>query len=128
MKKQMVVVLAIIVVAGSLVTMAQWATKATVEVPFSFIAAGKTFHQGTYEFNPSKYPNWIHICNTQTSETVFVPVAARRNSRSGEGPVVVFDKIGNDRYFSELYLPRIDGFAAEGSKEPHTHVQLVKGK
>ncbi len=80
------------------------------------IAAGKTFRQGAYEFNPWKVPNQILIRNTQTSESMVVPVATRLNSKSVEGPVVVFDKVENDRYFSELYLPRVDGLAAEVCK------------
>jgi hypothetical protein len=125
MRIQLFAGLAIIVAAGLFGAVAQQASIAIIEVPFSFTAAGKTFPQGTYEFNPKKVPNHVLILNIKTSESVIVPVASRLNPKQGTGPVVVFDKVNNDRFFSELYLPNIDGYAAEGCKGEHTHVQLA---
>lgn len=129
MKKQLVAVLAIIVVAGLIGAVAQQALRAAAEVPFSFMAAGKTFAPGTYQFITGKYPNEIVIRNTKTSETVMVPVITRLSPKPGDEPVIVFDKVDNDRYFSELYLSsREDGYAVQGYKGEHTHVQLKATK
>jgi len=128
MKKQLVAVLAMIVVAGLLGAVAQQSARAVAEVPFSFIAAGKTFPPGSYQFNPGKLPNEIVIRNNKTSESVMVPVTTRLSQKPGEDPVIVFDKVGNDHYFSELYLSGLDGYAVQGAKGEHTHVQLTVKK
>jgi hypothetical protein len=128
MKKQLVAVLAIVVVAGLLGAVAQVAPRAAAEVPFSFIAAGKTFPPGSYQFNPSKVPNEIVIRNNKTSESVMVPVTTRLSPKPGEEPMVVFDKVDNDHYFSELYLAGTDGYAVQGARGEHTHVQLKAKK
>lgn len=128
MKRQLVAVLTIIAVAGLLGAVAQEGPRAVADVPFSFIAAGKTFSPGTYQFNPGKLPNQIIIRNTKTSESWIVPVSTRLSPRQGEEPVIVFDKVENDHYFSELYLPGYDGYAAQGYKGEHTHVQLKAKK
>ncbi len=124
MKKQLVAVLAVIVVAGLLGAVAQVPPKAIAEVPFSFIAAGKTFPPGTYQFNPGKIQNEIVIRNNKTSESVMVPVSTRLSPRPGNETVIVFDIVGNDHYFSELYVAGVDGYAVQGAKGEHTHVQL----
>ncbi len=124
MKKQLVAVLAIVMVAGLLCAVAQQATKAVAEIPFSFIAAGKTFPPGPYQFSLGKLPNQILIRNTKETESVTVAVATRLSPKPGEEPVIVFDKVDNDHYFSELYLPGRDGYAVQGAKGEHTHVQL----
>lgn len=128
MKKQLVAVLAIVVFAGLVGVVAQQATRVVMEVPFSFIAAGKTFPPGTYQFNPGKVPNEIVIRNNKTSESVIVPVSTRLSPKPEDAPVIVFDKVGNDHYFSELYLPGVDGYAVQGYKGEHTHVQLKEKK
>jgi hypothetical protein len=117
-------VLAIILVAGLLGAVAQQGTRAVAEVPFSFIAAGKTLPAGTYQFNPGKIPNEIVIRNNKTSESMMVPVVTRLSPKPESEPVIVFDKVDNDHYFSELYLPGLDGYAVQGYKGEHTHVQL----
>ncbi len=125
MKKQLVAVLAIMVVAGLVGAVAQQSPRAVAEVPFSFMAAGKTFPPGTYQFNPGKIQNEIVIRNNKTSESVMVPVATRLSPKPGNEPVIVFDIVGNNHYFSELYLAGdIDGYAVQGAKGEHTHVQL----
>lgn len=124
MKKQLVAVLAIIAVAGLLGAVAQQTSRAVAEIPFSFIAAGKTFPPGNYQFNPGKLQNEIVIRNNKTSESVMVPVTTRLSPKPGEDAVIVFDKVGNDHYFSELYLSGLDGFAVQGAKGEHTHVEL----
>jgi hypothetical protein len=123
MRKQLVAVLAIILVAGLLGAVAQQ-TKAVVDIPFSFVAAGKTLPPGNYNFNPGKVPNEIVIRNNKTSESLMVPVVTRLSPKPDAEPVIVFDKVENDHYFAELYLPGLDGYAVQGYKGEHTHVQL----
>lgn len=124
MKKRVVAFWMIIAVAGLIDAVAQQATKAVAEVPFSFMGAGKTFPPGTYQFSLGKIPNQILIRNTKETESVMVQVVTRLSPKPGSEPVIVFDKVDNDHYFSELYLPGRDGYAVLGAKGEHTHVQL----
>ena len=127
MKKKLVAVLAMVIAAGLLGAVAQQATKAVAEVPFSFIGAGKTFPPGTYQFSLGKLPNQIFIRNTKETESAMVTASTRLSAKPGDDPVIVFDKVDNDHYFSELYLPGRDGYAVQGAKGEHTHV-LLKAK
>jgi hypothetical protein len=45
-------------------------------------------------------------------------------------PKVVFDKVGDKYYVSEVWLPDHDGFLVRGTKKAHTHhtVKAVKKK
>lgn len=128
MKRQLVTVLAMILFAGALVAAAQSGAKAVAEIPFSFIAAGKTLPPGPYQFNPGKVPNQIIVRNNKTGESVLVPVITRLGPKVDNEPMIVFDKADNDHYFSELYLPGFDGYAVQGFKGEHTHVQLKATK
>jgi hypothetical protein len=128
MKKQFVAVLAMILIGGLLSAVAPQGIRAVADIPFSFIAAGKTLPPGNYQFNPGKVPNEIVIRNNKTSESVMVPLLTRLSPKSEAEPVIVFDKVDNDHYFSELYLPGLDGYAVQGYKGEHTHVQLKAKK
>jgi hypothetical protein len=42
-------------------------------------------------------------------------------------PMLVFDKVGDRHYLSEVWMPGLDGFLLQARAEQHSH-RLVKGK
>jgi len=97
------------------------------EITFEFHAAGKALPAGTYELKVDDRLDIVSLTNTKTRNTVMVPVLTRISPRPGDEALVVFDKVRDRYYLSELYAPGIDGIHFPGAPGPHTHVS-VKAK
>ncbi len=97
------------------------------DIAFPFSAGGKVFQAGTYEFKPGIQTNVLNVINTKTRQTFSIPVLTRLSPRNPEESSLVFDKVQDQSYLSELYFPGQDGFHVSGAPGPHTHV-VVKAK
>jgi len=127
MRKQVISLLTVLAVAGSFSAIAQTGPIVRIDVPFSFIAGGKTLQAGEYTLQPSNLDKDMILRSAKGSETIFVPVLTRLGQRSGEDTEAVFDVAGNEHYLAELHIPTLDGFAFTAAPGKHTHVG-VKGK
>ncbi len=127
MRKQLLTLLTILAVAGSLAAVAQMGPILRVDVPFSFVAGGKTLPAGEYTFEPSNQEKEMIVRNAKSGETNFVPVLTRLGRRSGSEAEAVFDVAGDQHYLAEVHSPGIDGFAFSAAPGKHTHVG-VKAK
>jgi len=99
----------------------------TTEIPFSFIADGKTYPAGIYRFSIND-PETIFAINgvKQTTASGVALVATRLGTRTVDTVNLVFDVVGNDHYLSEIHVPNQDGFYFKSATGKHTHV-TVKG-
>jgi hypothetical protein len=98
-----------------------------VQIPFEFVANGKELPAGKYLIAPQEQnPRILVIRSEKGAESVLLPVITRLSAPESSEPRVVFDKAGEKRYLSEVYLPRMDGFQLAGAPGEHTH-QNVKG-
>jgi hypothetical protein len=98
-----------------------------VQIPFSFIANGKELPAGKYLIaQQEQEPKIILIRSEKGTDSVLLPVLTRLSALESSEPRVVFDKVGEKRYLSQIYLPRVDGFQVPGASGEHTH-QDVKG-
>lgn len=126
MKKRIPLVLAMIVLAlavGPAVAYAQ--EEVVANIPFSFIASGKTHQPGEYQLRVSE--DRMQLTLTPSKGTANVVLVMTRLSVPVPPPAadrVVFDKAGDRYYLSELWLPGEDGFLLFATKEPHTHHTL----
>ena len=95
-------------------------------VPFNFVSGGAAHPAGRYEFKvmprdeavefmgPSKSSGMVHVL-----------------SRLGPAPAtemdgrLIFDKVGQNFYLSELWLPERDGFLMYATKGAHTHQSVT---
>lgn len=114
-----VVVLAVLFVGSR----GAWAQELlTAEVPFTFVAAGRTLAPGKYEVQlsddqlqlsllPEKGPGVPILTLTRLAGPEALADTAR----------LVFDKVENRYYLSEAWFPGLDGFELRATKEPHTH-------
>jgi hypothetical protein len=108
---------------------AQLASMAVVaDITFEFHAAGKVLPAGTYEFKVDDKLDMVSVTNTKTRNTVTAPVLTRISPRPGNEALVVFDKVQDRCYLSELYVPGIDGIHFTGAPGPHTHVSVKARK
>ncbi len=98
----------------------------TADIPFSFIAEGKTYPSGNYEFRLSDSDAVVKIESLKPGHAGFVDVLTRLSSR--DQPAIVFDVVGNDHFLSELYVPGMDGLAFKAAPAKHTHVTIKTKK
>jgi hypothetical protein len=101
---------------------------ADVNIPFSFIADGKTYPAGHYRFSTNEPETTIKIDGLKPANTNGVALVVTRLSVRTENAVnFVFDVAGNNHYLSEIHVPNQDGFYFKSATEKHTHIK-VKGE
>jgi hypothetical protein len=103
-------------------------TAVTADITFEFHAAGKVLPAGTYEFKVDDKQDIVSVTNTKTKNAVTAPVLTRISARPGNEALVVFDKVRDRYYLSELHVPGIDGVQFTGAPGPHTHVSVKARK
>ena len=95
-------------------------------VPFSFIAHGKTMPAGDYYLYTDDPQDVMTIeSKTPKGSTVVMPIETRTYaSKPASAPELVFDKMGDKSYVSELLPQGADGYVLLVTKEKHTHHAL----
>ncbi len=126
MKKQIAVAL-VVLVAPVYLCMAQGGPPgATADIPFSFIAEGKTLPAGPYQFMERDTPTVIVVRNSKTGDSVIVPVITLLGTQAEKETNIVFDVVGNAHYLSEVRIADTDGYLLKVTPGKHVHA-LVKG-
>ena len=113
--------LAVLLVAG--VGMAQ-TQLVRAQIPFEFKAAGKVFPAGEYSFNYDIAKLFVSVQGTSKGSAALVPIITTLAGATHTTPKdahVVFDKIGNDHYLSEIWISGTDGMDLLSTKEKHEH-------
>jgi hypothetical protein len=135
MKKQVLAGAGACVVVLALAGSLAWAGNAAkVDIPFSFVVndvvKDNTMPAGSYEIRPdTARPTRLVIRSTDGAHSMMVSVIERLAVTGATQPKIVFNRIGNSNYLSEIHIPGQDGylvFVATGH-EQHTHV-TVTGK
>jgi hypothetical protein len=115
--------LAILITAGVSAAYAQ--TAAIADVPFAFRVGSASFEPGKYELRPGDNLMTMMIVPVKGREAVASVI-----TRLGEPepPIsegrLVFDKVGDLSYLSEVWIPGSDGYLLHSTKEKHTHVKV----
>jgi len=100
------------------------ADRVTAKVPHEFTAAGKLLPAGQYSFTYDADKRFVTIRGAGNEPGVIVPVVtllAGAMHTTANDAHVVFDKVGNNYYLSEIWIPGIDGIALLTTKEKHEH-------
>ena len=125
----------IIVTAVALATLvvgsqpAQAQDRFDFKIPFSFVAAGKTFPAGSYSFlvNQPNRDLVVLESNEPKTSSAALPVETRISTyQSLKEAELVFDKVENQSIVSELLVPGEDGYLLRATSGAHTHT-AVKG-
>ncbi len=126
MRKQIAVAL-VVLVAPVYFCMAQGGSPgATADIPFGFIAEGKTLPAGPYQFTEADNSKAIIVRNNKTGESVIAPIITLLGMQAEKETNIVFDVVGNDHYLSEVRIADTDGYLLKATPGMHTHA-LVKG-
>jgi hypothetical protein len=97
-------------------------------VTFAFQAGDKTLPAGKYDIeHPTRE---LLIFRGAKGLAVEAPVITRLAQPSTPlvEPKIIFDKVGDTYYVSEVWLPNMDGFLLRGTKEAHTHTAVKAPK
>ncbi len=105
------------------------ASKVVVDIPFSFIVDGKTYAAGRYEFyEESAAVAHMRLRNLDSNETTAVSIVTRIKQSPGEETHLVFDKVGDDSYLSEIHFAGTDCVQVRGAPGQHTHISVKASK
>jgi len=120
-------VTALMFVAHPAVSQTQDSALATIG--FSFVADGKTMPAGQYELKLNSDRSAFTLSASPKGSGVFITTITRLASpEAAAGDAhIVFDKVGETCYMSEVWLPGEDGYLVYAAKGKHTH-QIVKGQ
>jgi len=116
----------ILVLAGTLALLTAAAVRAqslSAEVPFGFTAATAQLPAGHYKFTPMPDGRSIRIdgsANNQAIVTVITRLAAAIHTTTNDAHVV-FDKVDNQYFLSEIWVPGQDGYDTYTTKVKHEH-------
>ena len=92
-----------------------------VNVPFAFVAQEKTCPAGVYTFSQAQGHRLL-MSNPEARLSVSLPVVtALARSSSEDDHVLAFDKVGDQRILSEVWLPERDGALVHITQGEHSH-------
>jgi hypothetical protein len=93
-----------------------------VNIPFEFTVSGKVLPAGNYSFIPSNDGMTVKVVGQKHSAVavVLTRLAAGIHT-SPENSHIIIDKIGDKHFLSEIWIPGVDAFVLNATKEQHTH-------
>jgi hypothetical protein len=93
-----------------------------VNIPFEFTVSGKVLPAGNYSFVPTSDNRSIRVAGEKESAiaVVLTRLAAEMHTSPGDSHIV-FDKIGDKHFLSEIWIPGSDAFVLNTTKEQHQH-------
>jgi len=125
MRKRLIAAMSLLVLALGVVAGYAQRARASVEIPFSFTAGGSELPAGTYRISTDpNSPGILRIRSEAGDKTALCTVLTRLSASESTKAQVVFDKVGEKRVLSEVYLPGSDGFQLAGTKGEHTHEKV----
>jgi len=99
------------------------------DIPFKFIAAGKTHDVGTYGLRVVEDQAAVELIPPKgAGEVMLVETRLAASSPAAVEGHLVFDKVGDTYTLSEMWVPGTDGFLLHATKEKHTHHTAVLRK
>lgn len=121
------VALAVAFTAGPSIAYAQEAL--SIDAPFAFKVGASAFPAGKYGLQPNDKEMSMKITPPKGAAAV-VSVVTRLGTLEPlpAEAKVVFDKVGEVFYLSEIWIPGFDGYLVHVTKEKHTHVTVNANK
>ncbi len=101
-----------------------WSQSAQIKIPFAFKLESKTFPAGTYTFHvDASNPAKVRLTNMGSKVTADATTQTRLAQVSPEpsDAHLVFDKMDEEYYLAEFWLPGQDGYFLGGTGHIHTH-------
>ncbi len=95
----------------------------SVEVPFAFSASGDKYPAGHYKLSPATGDRSIRIDGPENHRgfAVVITRLAAAIHTTPKDAHVVFDKVGEQYFLSEIWFPDQDGYDMHNTKVKHEH-------
>ncbi len=128
-----VVAVGLAMLGGSVVLHAQAPVRDIyAKVSFPFVVGEKIFMPGDYEISrPDSVNPLIKVTSWDGSISAEVPVimGLARQDHSGHETTesLVFDRVGDQSFLSEVWMPGGDGYLVRGTAEEHSHTVVAAG-
>jgi hypothetical protein len=119
----LVVLLAYAVMCGATIAAAQ--DGLTFDTSFAFRLGTQVHQPGNYVVRVTNSEMELTVTSAKgaANQAAVVTRLAEPDSQMSEGRVV-FDKVGDVYYLSEVWIPGSDGYLLHVTKEKHTHVKV----
>ena len=94
------------------------------KIPFQFTVEGKVLPAGQYVFIRSNDESTIRVEGASKGPSSVALVVTRLGSAIHTSPQdahIVFDKVGDTYFLSEIWIPGLDGFLVYVTKGKHEH-------
>jgi len=127
-RRMLLTIVAVALVALGVGQVASAQIRYEFKVPFSFVAAGKTFAPGDYVLSPNLAGEVLTLeSKVAKGGSVMLPVETRTAGQlAGRPAELVFDKLNGQVLLAELLGPQEDGYIVLVTKAKHTH-ETLKG-
>jgi hypothetical protein len=115
----------LLLLAGAGTVLAAGRAVADATVPFGFSVAGTPVPAGKYEILVED-PTFgtLMLRKLDSGKPILVGFTTRLAKREGDENTLVFDKVGDKYYLSEIHLSAYDGYLVPGAPGQHTHTQV----
>ncbi len=125
MRKRLFAVTGLLVFTLGVITGYAQRARVAVQIPFSFTAGGSELPAGSYRIGTDpNNPSVLRIRNEAGDKSALCTIITRLSASESKKAQVVFDKVGEKRILSEVYLPGVDGYQLAGTKGEHTHEKV----
>ena len=93
-------------------------------IPFEFTLLGKVLPAGQYQFTREPGKDIIRVSGTAKGAAVIAPIVTRLSKavHTLDNTHLVFDKVGETHFLSELWIPGQDGYLLHSTKGHHEHM------
>ena len=95
------------------------------KVPFKFSAGGKTFPGGQYQINHEPKSEYVTIHDASGAITKLKVITLLAREASAAQYRIVFDKVGDAHFLSEVWVPGQDGLLVHSTEGSHGHESVA---
>jgi hypothetical protein len=128
LRVQMIKPATVLILMIGLAVACVYAGEVTVTIKQPFKAGGKDFPAGHYRILADEDSDHVNLRNLDKKTDDAIRFTTRLSPREGQSGEVVFDKVENDLYLTEIYIIGMDGFFFQGAPGKHKHLVVREDK
>ncbi len=124
MKTKIAVTMGLVALLAMVIGSAHAAQALRANIPFQFVVEGKALPAGEYDFIQSPDKQSIQVIPTKKGPSADALVLTRLGKGIHTTQIdahIVFDKVGETYFLSEIWVPEVDGYLIHATKQPHEH-------
>ncbi len=122
MKMKIAVTIGLVALLTAAFGLAQTVQSLRANIPFQFIVEGKALPPGEYNFirNEGSF-QVVSVKKGPSAVALVITTLGGGIHTTPQDAHIVFDKVGDSYFLSEIWIPQMDGFLLNATKEKHEH-------